>query len=39
VVDAANLPWWAFAIGAVLAIATSVLVSREPEVISRQPLD
>src|SRR5215831_451145 len=30
VVDAANLPWWAFAIGAVLAIATSVLASRGP---------
>jgi putative ABC transport system permease protein len=30
VVDAANLPWWAFAIGAVLAIATSVLASRRP---------
>ncbi len=30
VVDAANLPWWAFAIGVVLAIATSVLASRRP---------
>ncbi len=30
VVDAANLPWWAFAIGAVLAVATSVLASRRP---------
>jgi putative ABC transport system permease protein len=30
VVDAANLPWWAFATGAVLAIATSVLASRRP---------
>jgi putative ABC transport system permease protein len=30
VVDAANLPWWAFAIGIVLAIATSVLASRRP---------
>ena len=30
VVDAANVPWWAFAIGAVLAIATSVLASRRP---------
>ncbi len=30
VVDAANLPWWAFAVGAVLAIATSALASRRP---------
>jgi putative ABC transport system permease protein len=30
VVDAANLPWWAFAIGAVFAAATSVLASRRP---------
>jgi putative ABC transport system permease protein len=30
VVDAANLPWWAFGIGFVLAIATSVLASRRP---------
>jgi putative ABC transport system permease protein len=30
VVDAANLPWWAFALGAVLAVATSVLASRRP---------
>jgi putative ABC transport system permease protein len=30
VVDAANLPWWAFAIGVALAIATSVLASRRP---------
>ena len=29
-VDAANLPWWAFAIGVVLAIVTSVLASRRP---------
>jgi putative ABC transport system permease protein len=29
-VDAANLPWWALAIGVVLAIATSVLASRRP---------
>ena len=27
---AANLPWWAFAIGVVFAIATSVLASRRP---------
>ncbi len=30
VVDAASLPWWAFGIGVVLAIATSVLASRRP---------
>jgi putative ABC transport system permease protein len=30
VVDAANLPWWAFALGVVLAVATSVLASRRP---------
>src|SRR5262249_58644185 len=30
VVDAARLPWWAFAIGIVLAIATSALASRRP---------
>ena len=30
VVDAAHLPWWAFAIGIVLAIATSALASRRP---------
>ena len=30
VVDPASLPWWAFAIGAVFAIATSVLASRNP---------
>lgn len=30
VVDAAHLPWWAFAIGIVLAIATSALASRGP---------
>ena len=30
VIDAANLPWWAFALGAVLAVATSVLASRRP---------
>jgi putative ABC transport system permease protein len=30
VIDAANLPWWAFAIGVVFAIATSVLASRRP---------
>ena len=29
-VDAANLPWWAFGIGIVLAIATSALASRRP---------
>ncbi|HTW03314.1 MAG TPA: FtsX-like permease family protein [Streptosporangiaceae bacterium] len=30
VVDRANLPWWAFAIGVAFAIATSVLASRRP---------
>jgi len=30
VVDAANVPWWAFGVGVVLAIATSVLASRRP---------
>jgi putative ABC transport system permease protein len=30
VVPATNLPWWAFAIGVVFAIATSVLASRRP---------
>jgi putative ABC transport system permease protein len=30
VVDAANLPWWAFAIGVVFAVATSVLASGRP---------
>ena len=30
VVDATNLPWWAFAIGMVLAIATSALAARRP---------
>jgi putative ABC transport system permease protein len=30
VVDATNVPWWAFAIGVVFAIATSVLASRRP---------
>ena len=30
VVDAASLPWWAFAIGVVFAIGTSVLASRRP---------
>jgi putative ABC transport system permease protein len=29
-VDAASLPWWAFAFGVVFAIATSVLASRRP---------
>ena len=29
-VDAARLPWWAFATGIVLAIATSALASRRP---------
>ena len=30
VVDAAHVPWWAFAVGIVLAIATSALASRRP---------
>jgi putative ABC transport system permease protein len=30
VVDAAHLPWWAFAVGIALAIATSGLASRRP---------
>ena len=30
VVNAAHLPWWAFAIGIVFAIATSALASRRP---------
>jgi putative ABC transport system permease protein len=30
VVDAAHLPWWAFGVGIVLAIATSALASRHP---------
>jgi putative ABC transport system permease protein len=39
VVDAANLPWWAFASGAVLAVATSVLASRRPaRTIARMPV-
>jgi putative ABC transport system permease protein len=39
VVDAANLPWWALAIGVVLAIATSVLASRRPaKTIARVPV-
>jgi putative ABC transport system permease protein len=39
VVDAANLPWWAFGVGAVLAIATPVLASRRPaKTIARVPV-
>jgi putative ABC transport system permease protein len=39
VVDAANLPWWAFAIGAGLAVATSVLASRRPaKTIAKVPV-
>jgi ABC-type lipoprotein release transport system permease subunit len=30
VVDAVNLPWWAIAIGILLAVVTSVLASRHP---------
>jgi putative ABC transport system permease protein len=39
VVDAANLPWWAFALGAGFAVATSVLASRRPaKTIARVPV-
>ncbi len=39
VVDAANLPWWAFGIGVVFAIATSVLASRRPaKAMARMPV-
>jgi putative ABC transport system permease protein len=39
VVDAANLPWWAFATGVVLAVATSVLASRRPaKAMARVPV-
>ena len=39
VVDAANLPWWALALGVVFAIATSVLASRRPaKTIARVPV-
>ncbi|HEY6274931.1 MAG TPA: FtsX-like permease family protein, partial [Streptosporangiaceae bacterium] len=39
VVDAANLPWWAFAIGVVFAIATSVLAARRPaKTMARVPV-
>jgi putative ABC transport system permease protein len=39
VVDAANLPWWAFAAGVVFAIATSVLASRRPaKTMARVPV-
>ena len=39
VVDSANLPWWALAIGAVLAIATPVLASLRPAAtIARVPV-
>jgi putative ABC transport system permease protein len=39
VVDAANLPWWAFATGVVLAIATPVLASLRPAtMIARVPV-
>jgi putative ABC transport system permease protein len=39
VVDVANLPWWAFAIGVVLAIATPVLASLRPATtIARVPV-
>jgi len=39
VVDAANLPWWAFATGAALAISASVLASRRPaKTMARVPV-
>ena len=30
VVNAAHVPWWAFAVGIVLAIATAALAARRP---------
>ena len=39
VVDPVNLPWWAFGIGVVFAIATSVLASRRPaKAMARVPV-
>jgi putative ABC transport system permease protein len=39
VIDAANLPWWAFALGMVFAVATSVLAARRPaKMIARVPV-
>jgi putative ABC transport system permease protein len=39
VVDATNVPWWAFGIGVVFAIATSVLASRRPgKTMARVPV-
>ncbi len=39
VVDASNLPWWAFGIGVVFAIVTSVLASRRPaKAMARMPV-
>jgi putative ABC transport system permease protein len=39
VIDAANLPWWAFAVGVVFAVATPVLASRGPaKTIARVPV-
>ena len=39
VVGAANLPWWAFAIGVVIAIATSVAAASRPaKMIARLPV-
>ncbi|MGD0609119.1 MAG: FtsX-like permease family protein [Streptosporangiaceae bacterium] len=39
VVDAANLPWWAFAVGVAIAIATSVLAARRPaKAMARVPV-
>jgi putative ABC transport system permease protein len=39
VVNPANLPWWAFVLAVVLAVATSVLASRRPaKTIARMPV-
>jgi putative ABC transport system permease protein len=39
VIDAVSLPWWAFAIGVVFAIATPVLASRGPaKAVARVPV-
>ena len=39
VVDATNVPWWAFGIGVLFAIATSVLASRRPaKTMARVPV-
>jgi putative ABC transport system permease protein len=39
VIDGENLPWWAFALGVLFAIATSVLAARGPaKTVSRVPV-